>query len=372
MCAIPNFATLPKFGKITDMISIDRSARKTLVSQLETALRQAILRGEYGPGDCLPGFRELSHTCKVSEKVSRQALTRLAQDGWISQRRGVGSVVLERSDQEGRGLILFVDGDFGVSAFANRMKWAMLCVLEDRGFRMVEVRAYDGRGRLCANRLAKTLRHRADIVVEYGYHDEIRRVIEESGLPFVTLGNGGPVRRSDAPTCIGRIEMYTGQGLPGFVHACVRKRVKTVWQLIYGGGAYDVTGWMKTCGIAVQTFSVSLSHSSETMRQKSYALMTKLLRSGKLPDVLLLTDDSIAQVVLFALAEHQVRVPEDVRVVSHVNKGLRWLWPRQLARLEMDPQDCGRSIAKAICGYLRTGQAIDIQIGTVWREGGSF
>lgn len=361
-----------KFDKIINMIGIDRAARKTLVSQLETALRQAILRGEYGLGDCLPGFRELSRTCKVSEKVSRQALARLARDGWISQRRGVGSIVLERSDQVGRGLILFVDGDFGVSLFANRMKWAMRCVLEDRGFRLVEVRAYDGRGRLCADRLSETLRHRAEIVVEYGYHSEIRRVIEESGLPFVTLGNGGPARRSDAPTCIGCIEMYTGRGLSGFVLACVRKRIKTVWQFIYGGGAYDVTEWLKSCGIAVQTFSVPLSQSSETMRQESYELMTKLLRSRKLPDLLLLTDDGIAQVALFALAERQVRVPEDVRVVSHVNKGLRWLWPRQLARLELDPQDCGRSIARAVCGHLRTGRAIDIQIGTVWREGESF
>ena len=152
----------------------------------------------------------------------------------------------------------------------------------------------------------------------------------------------------------------------------VRKRVKTVWQVIYGGGAYDVTSWLKTCGISVRTFSVPLSQSGETMRQVSYELMSKLLRSRKLPDVLLLTDDSVAQVALFALAERHVRVPEDVRVVSHVNKGLRWLWPRQLARLEMNPQQCGKTIAKAVCGHLRTGRPVDVRIGTVWREGETF
>ena len=82
-------------SKYTNMIRIDKMARKPLVSQLETALRQAILKGEYKPGELLPGFRELSRACEVSEKVSRQALARLAQDGWISQRRGVGSVVVD-------------------------------------------------------------------------------------------------------------------------------------------------------------------------------------------------------------------------------------------------------------------------------------
>ena len=43
------------------------------ISQLETALWQAILKGEYKPGELLPGFRELSRACKVSEKDSRQA-----------------------------------------------------------------------------------------------------------------------------------------------------------------------------------------------------------------------------------------------------------------------------------------------------------
>lgn len=354
------------------MIHIDRTARKPLVSQLETALRQAILKGEYKPGELLPGFRELSCECEVSEKVSRQALARLAQDGWISQRRGVGSVVVERQEQEGRGRILFVDGDFGVSLFATRMKWALHRVMEDRGFRVTEVGVYDGRGRLCEKRLAETLRQRSEVVIEYGWHEETRRIIEESGLPFVTLGNGGSVRCSDASNCAGSIEMYCGQGLPGLIRACVRQRVKTVWQFIYGGGAYDVTDWMKTCGIAVRTFSIPLSLSNEAMRQKSYELMLRLIREDKLPDVLLFTDDGIAQGMLFALAEQQVRVPEDVRVVSHVNKGLRWLWPRPLARLEMDPMACGKTIARAVLDYLRTGKRIDARVGTVWHEGESF
>lgn len=360
------------FDKIINMIRIDRSARKPLVSQLETALRQAILKGEYKPGELLPGFRELSRACEVSEKVSRQALARLAQDGWISQRRGVGSVVVERQEQEGCGRILFVDGDFGVSLFATRMKWALHRVLEDRGFRVTEVGVYDGRGRLCEKRLAEILRQRSEVVIEYGWHEETRRIIEESGLPFVTLGNGGSVRCSDASNCAGSIEMYCGQGLPGFVRACVRQRVKTVWQFIYGGGAYDVTEWMKTCGIAVRTFSIPLSLSNEAMRQKSYELMLRLIREDKLPDVLLFTDDGIAQGTLFALAEQQVRVPEDVRVVSHVNKGLRWLWPRPLARLEMDPLACGKTVARAVLDYLRTGKRIDARVGTVWHEGVTF
>jgi DNA-binding FadR family transcriptional regulator len=63
-------------------------------------LKEAIARGQYGPGAKLPPERELSEVFKVSRTVVRDALTVLAGTGVIQLRQGVGAIVTEAGSQE--------------------------------------------------------------------------------------------------------------------------------------------------------------------------------------------------------------------------------------------------------------------------------
>lgn len=72
----------------------------TLSTKIVEQLKEAIARGQYGPGAKLPPERELSEVFKVSRTVVRDALKILAGTGVILVRQGVGAIVTEAGSQE--------------------------------------------------------------------------------------------------------------------------------------------------------------------------------------------------------------------------------------------------------------------------------
>lgn len=67
----------------------------TLVVQVANALRSAILKGDYRPGDKLPSEARLTEAHGVSRTVVREAIAALRSDGLVEPRRGAGVFVLE-------------------------------------------------------------------------------------------------------------------------------------------------------------------------------------------------------------------------------------------------------------------------------------
>ncbi len=128
-------------------------------------------------------------------------------------------------------------------------------------------------------------------------------------------------------------------------------------------------------GVGCETVRIPRCRSQFDMYSRAYSAMTALLRRlvGRLPDVLLFTDDHLAQGAVLALMEHGVRVPEDVRVVTHSNRGLGPFWTKPFTRLEMDPVAHGAKIADAILAYLRTRRLpAGIVLGSEWTSGETF
>lgn len=68
-------------------------AHVDLVSELADSLEQAILSGEFSPGDPLPSERAISARKGVSRSVVREALGRLASLGLVRSVHGSGTVV---------------------------------------------------------------------------------------------------------------------------------------------------------------------------------------------------------------------------------------------------------------------------------------
>lgn len=59
----------------------------------ETALLSAILDGEWPPGSQLPGERDLAARLGVTRPTLREAIQRLARDGWLTVAQGKPTVV---------------------------------------------------------------------------------------------------------------------------------------------------------------------------------------------------------------------------------------------------------------------------------------
>ena len=75
------------------MFTLDRSRRGDLSRQLSAGLRMAIETGYYQPGEILPPVRNLAEILEISKGIAEQAVAKLREEGLISPRPAVGSVV---------------------------------------------------------------------------------------------------------------------------------------------------------------------------------------------------------------------------------------------------------------------------------------
>lgn len=81
--------------------AIDHNSHVPYYAQVKEALRDRIERGDFRPGDQIPGEPELCTLLGVSRTVVRQALTELVYEGLIVRAKGKGTFIAEPKIVEG-------------------------------------------------------------------------------------------------------------------------------------------------------------------------------------------------------------------------------------------------------------------------------
>ena len=357
-------------------IDVDRSSGVLLETQVAEKLKAAIIRGVYRTGETLPGILCIAAKTGVSANTVRRALRHLADEGWIEPRRHVGSVVSARGlpALACRRILFFTPWpyfSYYSDQFASALRWKLGC----GSGRVSIVVANADRGKRPFGQLESFLNERWDLVLEVGFMPESRRMIEASGWPFVVMTNGLPVVQSASANCVGFVDIYAGLDLPRMVRECVKNNVRSVLQVQLLQPPFDVSSLMHISDIRVETISVPEVVCPGDAMRGGLALMRKWLagRGRSLPDLVLFTDDCVAQGGLLAFDECGVRIPEDVSVVTHSVKGHGPVWRKPLARLEMDPFSHAAAVAKAIRSYLR-GRSfpVGLRLGSAWIDGNTF
>ena len=77
------------------LLAVDRGAEQTLGEQIEAQLRRAVQRGELRPGARLPSTRDLARQLSVSRRVTVDAYSQLAAEGYLTLRQGAHPRVAE-------------------------------------------------------------------------------------------------------------------------------------------------------------------------------------------------------------------------------------------------------------------------------------
>jgi DNA-binding transcriptional regulator YhcF (GntR family) len=356
------------------IISLDPEVKKPLMVQLAEELRKSIIRGVWKAGDILPSIHELARMCNTSEKVPRKALSILAKDGLIEPKRGVGSVVKDRGRvRYMNGRVLIYVRETGYSFYCSQLLTVLEENLHSKGYIVSVIRA-GGKSEVAAcHKLKSLLKEQWSLVFVFGGNSEGKRIITESGLLFVLVGDGTPLPRRSDPTCIGRIEIMSQKALPDFLRGCVHRNVRRVVQFKYAEGAFDLTQTLSSAETVVESITVTRKSTPEKVSSASLLGMQRFLAKNVLPDLFFFTDDYLAQGALIALAVAGVRIPEDVAVVTHANRGLGPVWVKPLSRLEMDPLAHVRVISNVVSEYLKTGVfPSGIALGSVWCKGTTF
>ena len=358
-------------------ISLDKSGGKLLSNELAEWLKGAIRRGEFGPGAVLPGASVLAEAAGVGENTARRALAILAEEGWAMPKRHIGSVVRQRGlNTLMRNRVLFYTVDQYYCYYIAQMISSVRSELIRSGIDISMASVCGVSGENECIQLESFLKERWDLVVEIGASKRPRRMIESSGWPFICVYDGIKRHPSASSNCVGEANYWTGAALGDFARACVGNGVKTVLQVLGLPNPYDVTDMLAISKVEVTTLKVRNPGNPEAVAHGGFSAVRDffLLRRGKpLPDLVLFTDDYVAQGGLIALKNLGLRIPEDIAVVTHANKGHGPIWEKPLTRIEMNPERHGVALAKAICRQLTgTGFPENLTLGSVWCKGETF
>ncbi len=338
--------------------SLDRSRSGDLAMQLASSLRQAIGTGYYKAGEILPPVRIMSKLLCVSQGVAEQALSILRDEGLVSPRPRIGSVVCAKDRPRWKGRVVIVVPPGRANPFDDSVHVLLRDALTAQGYLTSSVTVAETRPRLFNDfaLLDTMLSHQTDLVVQLHDQDNIARWLSRRGTPFVRLTAYG----LRPPNCRGIVSRDDYLSFAPFLAHCQKAAIRRVVQVM-GFPCFDLTQHLGEAGITVETFRYPRWRENDTGRELAdwavEALSKRFAKEGKswLPDLLFFNDDHLATGGLLALTAAGVRIPEDVHVASWSNSDNGPSFLKPLTRMEMDNAAIGGVLADCVLDYLQTG-----------------
>lgn len=351
--------------------SIDRSSRIKLPYQVADGLRAAVQSGFWKPGDRLPSSRELKTALGVSVRAPMEALQMLAEEGLITMREKCGAVVASARSPLVKGrVLLIVPGGAQVRSVSVLMEnvrrnlnaagylVVTTSVLREKDFVDDDPDPYDLR------QLEYDLKMAYSLVLFFGsppWTDGIVRMLAGTKCPFLVVG--GP--KADATNCIGGILQDDGAALMAFAEHCRRAHIRRVMVVRkWRNDRNDVVAALRAVGVKMDSMTVPQRKGrgrSEALWQSAFDVFERrFARNGTkwLPDLLCFTDDHCFQGATMSLLARRVRVPQDVRIVTATNAGMRPPFCRSIACLENDLNAQAEVISGTVLDFLDHGRPI--------------
>ena len=334
-----------------------RSDGRTLVEQTADVLRCAVRTGFYRPGERLPPMRTLCRAAGVSMIVMNEVVARLAAEGLVNPRRGVGCTVLASDETLWKGRVLFVVPESDGSYFTNVLVGVVRETVMKAGWFFQQVTlGSDEKGVHDLSRLDVALRGSTDLALTLWERRDILEILVAAGIPFVTIAD----RPSPVAGAAGRVRYPHRAFASAFVRDCVRAGIRRVEQVGFMRSTFTATRELRRAGIQVTETVIpparGLASTIMDVKEPVIEAFVRRLAQGKknahLPDLFYFDDDHVASAALMALAYNGVKVPDDVRVVALSNAGFGPCFPVPLARVVMDPFAAGRTIARAALSCL--------------------
>ena len=330
--------------------SVARSDGRSLVDQVVDGIKRAIETGRYAVGDIIPSTRDMSEALGVSRIVTRAAVRKLADAGYVSPRQGIGCVVLNRGEKLWKGHILLVmRGEYG-TYYSNVLIGVIREEMIKAGYLVSTVATPFGKnGKPDTAALSAALRQFVDLAILIFDNPTIERCIVESGVKFVLVGD----RPSKAKTCVGSVIYRRDAAAREFAPLLEKQGVRTLMEV--GAEAFaDAKAAVESVGIGYSSWVIPARDGSWQPEGTELAAMeafSRRLAKGRtwLPDVLYFSDDYTASGALKSLMSAGVRIPDDVRVITCSNRGNGPVFPFPVDYVQLDPRADGRQVAE-LCG----------------------
>ena len=189
------------------------------VKQTADVLRCAVRTGFYRPGERLPPMRTLCRAAGVSMIVMNEVVARLAAEGLVNPRRGVGCTVLASDETLWKGRVLFVVPESDGSYFTNVLVGVVRETVMKAGWFFQQVTlGSDEKGVHDLSRLDVALRGSTDLALTLWERRDILEILVAAGIPFVTIAD----RPCPIAGAAGRVRDPHRAFASAFVRDCVR------------------------------------------------------------------------------------------------------------------------------------------------------
>lgn len=357
--------------------SIDRTRRGNLAEQIAAGLRTAIETGYYRAGDILPPVRDLADILGVSMGIAVQAVSKIREEGLISPRPAVGSVVCAKNRQLWKGQVLIIVPP-GIGNPCDNVVYSVLRdALTANGYLPLTVTVLrTGNGPYDDFTLLDTqLRQQINLVIQLLDAPEVTRWLARRKVPFVRLG----MDDFSSTNCVGQVIRRDALALPDFIVHCKEAKVQRVLQVTAMRTGPDAVPALKATGVDASNWRIPPPNGGRNalglVQRATNEFAARLARNGKkwLPDLLFFRDDHLTTGALLALTAAGVRIPDDVRVVTWANKGLGPAFMKPLTRMEFDSTSIGETMAHGVLELLRTGDfPHGVEVGPVYIRGETF
>jgi DNA-binding LacI/PurR family transcriptional regulator len=337
-------------------MNADSLNRKPLHCQIADRLRAEIL-GSGKPGDRLDAESRMAQRFGVSTRTIREALSALAQDGLLERRHGSGTYVAARNESQHIALWYGIDCVWPRSTYGQRVLGQLHSLLVARGARVKTYTVCIAPEGFSSDEGYKEL-----------LDDLSKHRVGAIGIVQGTFGIEALdlARRTAVPLVWNTIHTPDTYGVGEDSHRLIRDGTR--YLLEHGCRRIAWLQWMDARdhsdqqSKAIELFSGLMDESGATFRREwirghlhpsqpgaGYEEFREIWTcANEKPDGLLVTDDVLFQDVATAILELGVRVPQQLRVVAHANKGMVTCPFFPAARMECDPEARARVTAELL------------------------
>jgi len=339
------------FGALSSIIF---AMEKCISEAIAEALEADLASGRWKPGERLPPVDELRARFGAGEYAVRRAIKRLADSGAISVKRHVGAVVTARSSWSWKGRVAFVAVGAMGTYFQQMLSIRFAQIFESAGWQFVPVILENAKdGSFDLEPLRRHLAAGVDFAIGLFGESQVAAMLDHADVPYVILNgftrdfpNARAVIREDSRECFSRlIEALKKRGARRLVEFDMPRSIDRSFKRQFFEAGIDVErvmckwdneqkwtlGDLRACGHR----TVSAYFADERHRRRP-------------PDVVLFDDDYLAAGGVIALFEAGFRIPDDIGIVCHTNRGNELALGVPVARFVNDPV----SYADAVAGYV--------------------
>ena len=333
-----------------------RQMKRCISDEIAGALRGELEGGRYRAGECLPSVGELRKRFGAGEFAVRAALHKLRDEGLVAVTKHVGVTATGKSASVWKGHVAFIHTAAMCAYFTHRLAMRLALRFEADGWCLHPVfLETNADGQLDTKVLSHHVADKLAFAVVLSEFRQISELLDRAAVPYVVLNgyardfpNARAVIRDSSSECYAELVAYMkARGMKKMLEVDFERRMdRTFKRVLMDGG---IVVHRELCKWDNET-----PHSLSDVREIGHKAVARFLANncGRLPDVVLFDDDYLAAGGVVALLQAGVRIPDDVTVVTHANKGDEMLVAIAHGRIENDPIALGDRVAKYVLAVL--------------------